>query len=158
MENPIARPPPGASIANAMYVPSYLSGAFALSFWGLIPESTSVYTSVTTRKPRTFENSLGTFQYRNVKRSMFFGYVPITVSGQRVRMATPEKALVDYWYLSTGEWGRERIREMRLPPDNSLDMVAVSAAVKRSGKPRLDRALWAFEREMRQAREGMVEL
>ena len=54
--------------ANALHAPSYLSGPWALSFYGVIPESVPVYTSVTTRTPREYENPFGVFSYRNVKR------------------------------------------------------------------------------------------
>ena len=36
---------PPATLANALYVPSYLSGLWALGFYGLIPEAVPVYTS-----------------------------------------------------------------------------------------------------------------
>ena len=38
-----------AALANALYSPSYVSGLWALGFYGLIPEGVSSYTSVTTR-------------------------------------------------------------------------------------------------------------
>ena len=38
-------PVPPATLANALYFPSYLSGHWALGFYGLIPEAVPVYTS-----------------------------------------------------------------------------------------------------------------
>ena len=45
-----------AELANHLYRPSYLSREWALSYYGLIPEMTVTYTSVTTRMPTQFEN------------------------------------------------------------------------------------------------------
>jgi hypothetical protein len=50
-------PVPPATLANALCFPSYLSGLWALSFYGLIPEAVPVHTSVTTRGPADFEIS-----------------------------------------------------------------------------------------------------
>ena len=68
-----------ATLANALCFPSYLSGLWALSFYGLIPEAVPVHTSVTTRGPADFENAYGMFRYTSIKRSFFFG------SGERLR-------------------------------------------------------------------------
>ncbi|MCP4606411.1 MAG: hypothetical protein GY847_38870 [Proteobacteria bacterium] len=147
-----------ASLANAIYRPSYLTGMWALSYYGMIPESVPVFTSVTTRTPREFENHFGTFRYRNIKRSMFFGYTPSDIFGKKVLVATPEKALVDFLYLSRGEWTKERMREMRFLENTEIDRDVLFAAVRRSGKPRLQRALEIWQREMTEQEEGMVEL
>ncbi len=147
-----------AALANALYRPSYLSGMWALSFYGLIPESVPVYTSITTRTPRRFENAFGEFIFRNVKRSIFFGYAPVMISDAKVLIATPEKALVDCWYLETGEWNADRMREMRLSADGSLDETSLLSIVERIGKPRLSRALNVWLNEIRDQQKGEVEL
>ena len=38
----------------------------------MIPESAPVYTSVTARTPREFENRFGTFSYRNERAGGYF--------------------------------------------------------------------------------------
>ena len=48
-----------AELAGAIYGPSYLSCAWALAYYGIIPESVSVFTSVTSRTPRRFANPFG---------------------------------------------------------------------------------------------------
>jgi predicted transcriptional regulator of viral defense system len=139
-ENYQKKPLQPAALANAVYAPSYLSCLFALSFYGIIPESVPVFTSVTTRKPRTFENRFGTFDYRNIKRDLFFGYNTVMMTGQNVRMATPEKALVDYWHLTRGEWTAPRLVGLRISPESPLDMSKLGAVVRRFDKPRISRA------------------
>lgn len=78
-------PIPTLFIANILHKPSYISSLWALSYYGLIPESVPVYTCITTRTPRKFENSFGRFEYRNIKQDFFFGYVETTIMGSTLR-------------------------------------------------------------------------
>lgn len=100
-------------IANALYSPSYLSLEWALALYGLIPEAVPVFTSITTRTPRTFKNPLGRFEYRHIQLSLFDGFERKELVGASVYLATPEKAVLDFLYLSKGEWTLERHEEMR---------------------------------------------
>ena len=54
--------------ANHIYGPSYVSLQWALRWYGLIPERVHTMTSVTTKRPRVFENSLGRFTYEQEGR------------------------------------------------------------------------------------------
>jgi predicted transcriptional regulator of viral defense system len=100
-------------IANALYSPSYLSLEWALALYGLIPEAVPVFTSVTSRTPRTFKNPLGRFEYRHIQQPLFDGFERKDLVGAQVYLATPEKAILDYLYLSKGVWTAERHDEMR---------------------------------------------
>ena len=130
-----------AALANALYPPSYISGLWALGFFGLIPEAVYAYTSVTTRTPRRFDNPFGTFRYTAIKRSFFFGYRTVSVAGTDVLLATPEKALLDLFHLSTGEWDRPRMIEMRFQQTAVIDRPSLDACARRMGKPRILRAV-----------------
>jgi len=104
-------------VANAIYVPSYVSLESAFAFYGWIPEGVFTVTSVTTLKTAFFSNETGHFQYTNIKKSLFFGF---WFPGN-LRMAEPEKALLDYLYLhpelvsiedfESLRWFREEISE-----------------------------------------------
>ncbi len=107
------RPLNPAALANALHRPSYLSGLWALAFYGLIPEQVTEWTSVTTRAPRRFVNAVGVFDYRHIKPEAFFGYAEVRVMGEGVLLARPEKALLDFWYLSKGAWTADRMEAMR---------------------------------------------
>jgi hypothetical protein len=157
-ENYRKKPLQPAALANAVYSPSYLSCLFALSFYGIIPESVPVYTSVTTRKPQTFENRFGTFEYRNIKRDLFFGYTVVMITAEKVRMAIPEKALVDYWHLSRGEWTKQRLQEMRFSPESPINLSMLAEIVNRFDKPRISRAYQRLVTVLRDAEEGIVEI
>lgn len=133
-----------AALANALYSPSYVSGPWALGFYGLIPEGVSAYTSVTTRTPRRFDNPFGTFLYTAIKRSFFFGYRAARIAGAEVVIATPEKALLDLFHLQAGEWDAPRMREMRFQHSEAVDVQHLLAGAHRMGKPRILRAVRAW--------------
>lgn len=144
----------GPALCGVLYRPSYLSCEWAMSFYGLIPEAVPVYTCVTSRVPRRFENEIGAFQYRNVKQELFFGYEPVLLAGRRVLVATPYKAVFDFLHLSTGEWTLPRVGELRLSATNSFDPDKLTALAQEHGGPRERRAaaffsqvLFAMEQE-----------
>ena len=130
-----------AALANALYPPSYVSGLWALGFYGLIPEAVPAYTSVTTRTPRKFENAFGAFRYTAIKRSFFFGYRTVSIAGAEVVIATAEKALLDLFHLSAGEWNRPRMLEMRFQGNEGIDGPRLHDYAQRLGKPRILRAV-----------------
>jgi predicted transcriptional regulator of viral defense system len=109
-----------AWLANTLYSPSYLSFEFSLSWYDLIPERVSTVTSVTLLKTAKFENTLGCFSYRNLQNDFFFGFETVEDEFKReVLMAKPEKALLDFLYLSrnwepTEEFFREGLRLQQL--------------------------------------------
>ncbi len=82
--------------ANHLYGPSYVSQQWALRRYGLIPERVYSMTSVTTKRSRIFENSLGRFTYEQVKPEYFaIGVNSIVDDGVAFLMASREKALCD---------------------------------------------------------------
>lgn len=93
--------PSRAFIANQLVSPSYVSTEYALSFYGLIPEKTEDVTSVTTKKTAVIKNSLGVFRYQHLQPRCFIGFKQFEErEGLPFFMATPEKALVDFFYLN----------------------------------------------------------
>jgi len=144
-----------AALANLLYAPSYLSERWALSWYGVIPEKTAIYTSVTTRPTRSFENEMGVYQYRTIQTTLFGPYRTDTILGQQVSIARPEKALVDLWYLEHGEWTRARMEAYRFEP-RAVDTAALRALVKASGLPRLARAMQAWEDYARETTRGVM--
>ena len=86
-------------VANKIYQPSYISFETALSHYHFIPESVFALTSATPKKTATFTASLGTFVYHTLKKSQMFGYTLLPHDSQRIRIAYPEKAILDYLYF-----------------------------------------------------------
>ena len=101
-------------IAGVLKTPSYISLEKALEYHGLIPEAVHVFTSVTTKRPENFDTPAGRYDYQHVKPSLFWGYVSLNLSGQTVFMATPEKALLDFFYLKHVKVSWDYLKEMRL--------------------------------------------
>lgn len=101
-------------LANELYRPSYLTNEWALSYYGVIPEKVTQYTSVTTRVTRRFENPFGRFIFSSVKKELFWGFSRRNIDGEPVWIADPEKALLDLFYLQQGKWTEKRLFEMRL--------------------------------------------
>lgn len=87
-------------LANKIYTPSYVSLEMALSHYNLIPEAVYGITSVTSRKTNHFKTDFGDFIYRHIKPQLMFGYVLIHFRGQSFKIAEPEKAILDYFYLN----------------------------------------------------------
>ena len=82
--------------ANHIYGPSYVSLQWALRWYGLIPEQVHTMTSVTTKRSRIFENSLGRFTYEQVEKDYFaIGIDNVSEDGITFLMASREKALCD---------------------------------------------------------------
>ncbi len=85
--------------ANELYSPSYVSLESALSWYGFIPEGVFQITSCSTRKTQSFETPLGSFSYRHVKPTLFFGYQLEEWNNHHFAIAEPEKTVIDYLYL-----------------------------------------------------------
>jgi predicted transcriptional regulator of viral defense system len=87
-------------VANKIYEPSYISLQTALAHYGFIPEAVFQITSVTTKKTRRLDSPDVRYIYRNIKSSGYFGYTLVDYrKGHTIRMAEPEKALLDVLYL-----------------------------------------------------------
>lgn len=88
-------------LSNKLYIPSYVSTELALSHYSIIPEGVSVITAISTNKTKSFNTPVGIFQYQSIQSALFFGYELLEYSGRRVKIASLEKAILDYLYLHT---------------------------------------------------------
>ena len=128
-------------IANQLVKASYVSLQSALAFYGMIPEHVPVTTSVTTRRPCSWDTPAGSFRYRHVKTELFHSYLSVEVApGALAQVATREKALIDLVHLTPGADSRGWLTELRLQELSSLDPVKLLELVRRSGSPKLERA------------------
>ena len=141
-------------VANEVYRPSYLSCLWALSFYGLVPDAVAVYQSVTTRVTRRFANPLGTFTYSSLKSSLFWGAATRIIDGVSFSVAEPEKALLDLWHLTPGEWRVDRLMAMRFQQTSLLDLQKLRGYADSWRSPRIDRAA---SRWLRLVEEGAFE-
>lgn len=107
-------------IANRIYAPSYVSFEMALAYYGLIPESVYGVTSAATRKTMAFKTPLGEFTYRKIHAKLYFGFEYLNVSGKHCKIASAEKALLDYFYLNSGIKDEQDFTAMRVNRDQAL--------------------------------------
>lgn len=102
-------------IANNLRYPSYLSLEYVLAKEGVIPEGVAVVTLVTLKSSRIFTNFLGTFVYRNIKPSLFFGFKEKSFVDKKIFIASKAKALFDFFYLKRMDNLRQEIlQDLRL--------------------------------------------
>ena len=88
-------------IANRIYAPSYLSFEMALAYHGLIPESVYGITSASTRKTSHFKTPIGAFIYRTIRPKLYFGFDFRKNNEKLFKLASPEKAFLDLFYIKT---------------------------------------------------------
>lgn len=122
-------------LASILKRPSYISLEKALEYHGLIPEAVPVYTSVTTKRPEKIISKVGVFDYRHIKSFLFWGYDSVTVNRQTAFIASPEKALLDFFYLKKVSISPEYLKEMRLQNVKKINLNKLFEYAKRFGKP-----------------------
>lgn len=132
------------AVANRLVEHSYVSGEYALSWYGLIPDAVWIVTSACRRAPRAAQrnNVFGHFQYRQVK--LFEGFRRLEMQGFPVLFAEAEKALLDYWYWQPGEWNQTRHEAMRYQNATQLDEGHLQNLAERFASARLSRAVESF--------------
>ncbi len=110
-------------IANKIYSPSYISLEMALSYYQIIPESAYMITSIATKKTMRFQTSLGSFSYTHSMPALFFGYILMKAHKHFFKIATPEKALIDYCYYKMWPRGYDDFLSLRIDRDILNDRI-----------------------------------
>ena len=91
-------------IANFLQQPSYISLQYALYYYNLIVDIPFHVTSVTTKNTRKIEVGDAVYLYHHVAPRLYNGFVMAEnqnkTAGMSFLIATPEKALVDLFYLN----------------------------------------------------------
>ncbi|MBO4645340.1 MAG: type IV toxin-antitoxin system AbiEi family antitoxin domain-containing protein [Bacteroidales bacterium] len=94
--------------AVKMY-PSYVSLHSALIYHGFISSQLNTQVScVSPLKTMSFKNALGKFNYQKMHPRLLFGYEPQSNGGFPFQVATPEKALLDLFYLNPSLFDTEQ--------------------------------------------------
>lgn len=142
LNSPYVKLPAGYDlyIAGALHSPSYVSLHKALEYHGLIPEGVPVYTCVTTRRPVTVRNQVGEFVYRHIRQGLFWGYEKAETAAGDLFVATPEKALLDLFYLDGVKISEIYLEELRLQNLETLDLERLGVFAQKAGSPGLIKA------------------
>ncbi len=112
--------------ANRIYQPSYISLESALRYYNFIPEGVFSITSVSTRKTNKIMPSIANFHYRAIKPTIFFGYQVLGSGFKKFKIATPEKAIIDYFYLNTNFKTESDFKSLRINKDLFQEKVKLS--------------------------------
>jgi predicted transcriptional regulator of viral defense system len=109
-------------LANFLYSPSYVSLESALNFYGILSQFPVEQTSVTVKKSKqkTVQGKL--FSYAHVKKEIYWGYRKL----DDYLIATPEKAMIDLFYLESKGLKRASIEEWELSNVDKKKLVEFS--------------------------------
>jgi len=97
----------------------------ALSYYHLIPESVYCITSVSTRKTYRFQTSIGQFSYRTVKPDLFFGYNLASYDNRCFKIASAEKAILDYFYINPNIKNETDFISLRINRDSFIEQIDI---------------------------------
>lgn len=128
-------------VANRLQPASYVSAEAALGYYGIIPDTVQVITSVTTGRTGHLKTPLGAFTYRHIQPNLFFGYRMVNLDSQQALVAAPEKALLDLIYLQPGGETLPFLQELRLQNLDQIDMDLFQRMASQSQIPKLIRAV-----------------
>lgn len=143
-------------LATVLKKPSYLSLEKALEYHGLIPESVTVYTSVTPARSWRFASPIGVFDYRHVQASLFWGYQAVTLHHQTAFIASPEKALLDFMYLNRFRITEGYLEEWRLQNVDRVNRKRLQEYARRFGSRKILEAAGMMARWMGRLRREEV--
>ena len=128
-------------IANMMRRASYVSLQSALAYFEIIPEYVPITTSVTTGRSEEITTKVGRFQFRHIKKELFWGYQEIEVSsGIKVFIALPEKSLLDLIYLTPQSDSIDYLEELRLQNIERIDTKMLIDFAQKFKSPKISRA------------------
>ena len=132
--------------------PSYVSLQSALYHHGIISQIPNVIYAVSVGRARVLRTPLGTVSIHHLQPEFFFGFETMETTG--VAMATPEKALLDFLYLSPAKSKLFRaLPELELPP--KFDVGSARQIIQRiSSAKRRMLVTHAFEKLIPEAREN----
>jgi predicted transcriptional regulator of viral defense system len=112
--------------------PAYVSLQSALYLHGMISQMPAVTYAVSLARTRRFTTPLGTVSVHHVQPTFYFGFEDAGRAGGR--LATPEKALVDFLYLTPARSNLFRaLPELEWP--KRFRVTAARAIVKRIEPP-----------------------
>lgn len=98
--NKLVRDIAAADFIRVLRPNSYVSLESALSHWGLSTQSPVALTCVTTGKPKEYRVPEFEIRFRTISRNLYWGFVEKQTRYATYSIAEPEKALLDWVYLS----------------------------------------------------------
>lgn len=97
--------------ANKLIDPSYVSCESALGYYGLINDE-YLLVSVNPIKTHEYKSNFGNFKFHKTKALLMKDYILVNVYQHCFKIATPEKALFDFFYFNPGHSTRKQISDL----------------------------------------------
>lgn len=116
--NKLVRDASATDFVNVLNPNSYVSLESALNHWGISTQSPVALTCVTTGKPKEYRTLEFAITLRSISEHLFWGFVEKQTRYSKYRIAEPEKALLDWVYLTLQSGLTPRLDEIEL---QSLD-------------------------------------
>jgi predicted transcriptional regulator of viral defense system len=95
---------------------SYVSLESALSHWGLSTQSSIALTCVTTGKPKEYQTPEFTISFRTISKRLYWGFIEKQTRYSKYTIAEPEKALLDWIYLTLQAGLKPSLDEIEFKP------------------------------------------
>ncbi len=90
------------AISSIMIQPSYISLEYILQQSGILTDVTYPVTAITKKNTRVIINKMGTYSYRKIRYSLYFGFSLTTYFGISIARASRAKALFDLLIFRPG--------------------------------------------------------
>jgi predicted transcriptional regulator of viral defense system len=142
--NKLVRDLAAADFIKVLRPNSYVSLESALSHWGLSTQSPVALTCVTTGKPKEYLVPEFAIRFRTISRNLYWGFVEKQTRYSRYLIAEPEKALLDWVYLSLQVGIRPTLDEIELKSVSKQKLVEYASKFPASVRNVLTHSL-AFE-------------
>src|SRR6478672_2950098 len=120
------------AVAQLLVPESYISFESALQYHGLYDQLQRGTSSVALKQHATVELNGYTYVYVKTTAKSFYGWQEQTIDGQLVKMATPEKALIDMIQLHRTEYSTDVVREKLANYHDDLDWPTLYAYLARA--------------------------
>jgi len=134
-------------IANRIYSPSYISFEMGLFYYHMIPESVYGITSASSRRTYKFKTPIAEFNYKTIKPELFFGYNIIRYDNKYFKIASPEKAILDYFYINSHLKKESDFASLRINKDMFSEQIGTKrlyAFLKKFGQKTLKNRINSF--------------
>lgn len=118
--------PEDFELANALYVPSYISFESALSYYGILSQFPYSTTSVSPKKTKKITVEGKEYNYTQISRKLYWGF---RREGQII-IASPEKALLDMLYITSKGIRKVELDELDYSSINKKDFYKMCQKVK----------------------------
>jgi len=116
--------------ANKIIDPSYISCESALSFYGILKKEDQIV-SVNPDKTYEYKSDYGGFKFHKSRPALIKDYCLVLYNQHHFKIATPEKAIVDFFFFNPKYQTRDQIMSLEFDVDELANKVLDKYDIKR---------------------------